>query len=56
MVSRHDSAYDYLPASVDAFPAPAALAERMRAAGFAGVDWDVLTGGIAAVHYGVRLG
>jgi demethylmenaquinone methyltransferase/2-methoxy-6-polyprenyl-1,4-benzoquinol methylase len=56
MLSRHDSAYDYLPASVDAFPAPAALAERMRAAGFAGVDWDVLTGGIAAVHYGVRLG
>jgi demethylmenaquinone methyltransferase/2-methoxy-6-polyprenyl-1,4-benzoquinol methylase len=54
MVSKHGSAYDYLPASVLAFPEPPALAGLMEAAGFRGVEWDVMTGGIVAAHYGQR--
>jgi demethylmenaquinone methyltransferase / 2-methoxy-6-polyprenyl-1,4-benzoquinol methylase len=56
MVSRHGSAYDYLPASVLAFPEPAQLAQRMQAAGFVDVGWDVMTGGIVAAHYGTLPG
>lgn len=52
LISRHDSAYAYLPASVLEFPESAELAERMRAAGFEEVDWESLTSGIVAVHMG----
>ncbi|MEJ2215099.1 MAG: ubiquinone/menaquinone biosynthesis methyltransferase [Gemmatimonadota bacterium] len=52
VVSRHASAYAYLPASVLEFPAPADLAARMEQAGFRDVRWQTLTGGIAAVHVG----
>jgi demethylmenaquinone methyltransferase / 2-methoxy-6-polyprenyl-1,4-benzoquinol methylase len=50
LVSRHGSAYSYLPASVLEFPEPPELADRMRAVGFADVAWEPLTGGIVAVH------
>jgi demethylmenaquinone methyltransferase/2-methoxy-6-polyprenyl-1,4-benzoquinol methylase len=52
LVSRHGSAYNYLPESVLRFPAPAELARRMERAGFSRVQWDVMTGGIVAAHYG----
>jgi demethylmenaquinone methyltransferase / 2-methoxy-6-polyprenyl-1,4-benzoquinol methylase len=54
LVSRHGSAYSYLPESVLRFPEPDALAEKMRRAGFDEVGWSSLTGGIAAIHWGVR--
>jgi demethylmenaquinone methyltransferase / 2-methoxy-6-polyprenyl-1,4-benzoquinol methylase len=54
LVSRHGSAYTYLPESVLGFPEPEALAATMEAAGFGDVRWDSLTGGIAAIHFGVR--
>lgn len=54
MVSKHTSAYDWLPASVLAFPAPPVLADRLRAAGFDQVTWRTLWGGIVAIHVGVR--
>ena len=53
-VSRHGSAYTYLPESVLRFPEPPELAARMQAAGFREVGWTGLTGGIAAIHWGVR--
>lgn len=53
-VSKHRSAYDWLPASVLAFPSPAALGDRMTAAGFSTVGWRSLWGGIVALHTGVR--
>lgn len=56
LVSGHDEAYAYLPESVLAFPEPAALAERMENAGFRSIRWDLLTGGIAAIHVGLRSG
>lgn len=54
MVSKHGSAYSYLPESVLAFPEPPELAARMEAAGFGEVAWETLTGGIAAIHRGTR--
>jgi len=52
LLSRHDEAYTYLPASVDEFPQPTEFAAMMRAAGFARVRWRRLTGGIATLHLG----
>jgi len=52
LVSGRRSAYRYLPDSVMAFPPPAALAERMRAAGFDGVHFHTQTCGVSALHVG----
>lgn len=52
MVSSHDTAYTYLPASVLQFPEPPELAARMEAAGFRNVSWERRTGGIVAIHSG----
>lgn len=54
LISKHGSAYSYLPESVLQFPDPPQLAGRMRDAGFRDVGWRALTGGIAAIHWGVR--
>jgi len=54
MVSKHRDAYDWLPASVMAFPAPDELAERFRRAGFGAVHWRSLAAGICAIHVGTR--
>jgi demethylmenaquinone methyltransferase / 2-methoxy-6-polyprenyl-1,4-benzoquinol methylase len=54
LVSGHPTAYAYLPSSVMEFPAPAALRQRMERAGFRNCGWRLLTGGIAAVHWGER--
>lgn len=54
VVSRHGSAYSYLPDSVRRFPAPEGLADRMREAGLRDVGFERLMGGIAAIHVGVR--
>jgi demethylmenaquinone methyltransferase/2-methoxy-6-polyprenyl-1,4-benzoquinol methylase len=54
LVSKHRSAYDWLPASVLAFPDPPALARRLEAAGFDAVRWQTRWGGIVAIHTGER--
>jgi demethylmenaquinone methyltransferase / 2-methoxy-6-polyprenyl-1,4-benzoquinol methylase len=54
LVSKHDSAYTYLPESVRHFPEPPALAAKLEGAGFGGVGWRTLSGGIAALHWGER--
>jgi demethylmenaquinone methyltransferase/2-methoxy-6-polyprenyl-1,4-benzoquinol methylase len=56
LVSGHGSAYEYLPASVLAFPSPPELAERIGRAGFGDVRWERWTGGIVALHTAVRTG
>jgi len=48
------NAYEYLPDSISKFPNQQALAGMMRAAGFAGVEFENLSGGIAALHFGRR--
>ena len=54
LISGHPTAYAYLPASVAQFPAPQALAGRMAEAGFRDCGYRLLTGGIAAIHWGMR--
>ena len=46
LVSRHDSAYSYLPASVGTFPPPAEFAKILSATGFSQVRAVPLTFGI----------
>lgn len=53
-ISRHGSAYSYLPASVLEFPDPPALAAVMRSVGLRDVTWETRTGGIVAIHSGVK--
>jgi len=52
LVSRHTAAYDYLPASVGAFPPPETFAGVLRAAGFADVAVSPLTFGIVYLYSG----
>jgi demethylmenaquinone methyltransferase/2-methoxy-6-polyprenyl-1,4-benzoquinol methylase len=53
-VSKHTDAYTYLPESVLNFPTPDGLARRLTAAGFHEVNFELLSGGICALHYGTR--
>jgi len=55
-VSRHPTAYRYLPLSVDSFPNEEELARRMARAGFTNVRVTRLSFGIAAIHAGERAG
>jgi demethylmenaquinone methyltransferase/2-methoxy-6-polyprenyl-1,4-benzoquinol methylase len=54
VVSGSRSAYEYLPDSVSKFPDQKRLAEMMRKQGFKDVAYKNLTGGIAAIHVGVK--
>ena len=54
LVSRHGTAYSYLPASVLEFPEPAVLATIMEAVGLEDVKWQTLTGGVVAIHVGSK--
>jgi len=54
VICGHRTAYKYLPRSVANFPDESRLAERMRGAGFTGVEWRSLTLGIAAIHSGTK--
>jgi demethylmenaquinone methyltransferase/2-methoxy-6-polyprenyl-1,4-benzoquinol methylase len=47
-------AYTYLPASVRRFPAPSDLAAAFGRAGFDGVGWKLMGGGIVALHVGTK--
>ena len=53
-VSSNPEAYIYLAESIRAWPDQPALAQRVAAAGWAGVDWSNLTGGIVALHRAVK--
>jgi demethylmenaquinone methyltransferase/2-methoxy-6-polyprenyl-1,4-benzoquinol methylase len=52
IVSGDRSAYAYLPASVGRFPNPEEFGGLMQRAGFEGIAWRPLTGGIAHLHSG----
>jgi demethylmenaquinone methyltransferase/2-methoxy-6-polyprenyl-1,4-benzoquinol methylase len=54
IVSGHRWAYTYLPASVKEFPGPEALERKLAAAGFRETGFELLSGGIAALHWGRR--
>ena len=54
LVSKHTTAYSYLPDSVDRFPGAPEMAERMRRSGFAKVEYQSLSFGIATLFRGVK--
>lgn len=55
LISGSKSAYQYLPDSVMRFPDQKELCLLMRKVGFESVEYENLTGGIAALHTGKRL-
>lgn len=54
MISGIRGPYAYLPASVERFPAPQEMLERMKKAGFDQVNWTPYTFGIAGLYWGKR--
>ncbi len=54
LVSGNRDAYAYLPASVERFDSPQALAERLERTGFVRVSARPLSGGIAHLHLAER--
>ena len=54
VISGSQSAYSYLPASVQKFPDQSQLSLLMEQAGFVQVGYENLSGGIAALHMGQR--
>ena len=50
MISGSKEAYTYLPESIRKFPVAEILAEEFREAGFAEVEYELLTFGIVALH------
>lgn len=54
LISGSRGAYTYLPQSVSRFPDKKRLASMMTEAGFAEVKFTSLTGGVAAIHVGVK--
>lgn len=54
LVSRHESAYTYLPASVGAFVTPAAMAAALARCGFQDVTTSSLALGVVTLYVGRR--
>lgn len=54
MISGDKSAYTYLPESIRDFPGQGNLAKELDAAGFKEISWTNLTGGIVALHVGIK--
>ena len=52
-LSDDPEAYAYLTESLNTFPGPRGLAEKMDAAGFERIRYTVLAGGIVTIHSGV---
>ncbi len=54
VISGVKGPYSYLPASVERFPHPSEMLDRMRAAGFADPIWTPYTFGIAGLYRATR--
>ncbi len=54
VISKHTSAYTWLPESTQAFPGPPELARRLEQAGFSEVGYQLFMGGVTALHVGTR--
>lgn len=53
-VSTNPQAYDYLVESIAAWPDQETLADLLRSAGWRDVTWQNLSGGLVALHSGIR--
>jgi demethylmenaquinone methyltransferase/2-methoxy-6-polyprenyl-1,4-benzoquinol methylase len=56
IISGVQGPYKYLPASVERFPAPEEMLERMRQAGFREASWTPYTFGVAGLYRGSKGG
>lgn len=54
MISGSRGAYEYLPDSVSRFPDQKNLVKMIQRVGFSDVVYENLTGGIAAIHTGIK--
>jgi demethylmenaquinone methyltransferase/2-methoxy-6-polyprenyl-1,4-benzoquinol methylase len=54
VISGVKGPYAYLPASVEKFPDPPEMLERMKRAGFTEVSWSPFTFGIAGLYRGKK--
>lgn len=54
VISKHTTAYSWLPESTRVFPAPAELAGRMKIQGFTDVTYRLFMGGVCAMHIGTK--
>ena len=52
--ATNPDAYIYLAESIQAWPDQEGLADAMRAAGWSAITWKTLSGGVVAVHSGIR--
>jgi demethylmenaquinone methyltransferase/2-methoxy-6-polyprenyl-1,4-benzoquinol methylase len=53
-ISKHTTAYSWLPESTRVFPPPPELVRRLEAQGFEKVDYELLMGGVCAFYVGTR--
>lgn len=54
LISHDDSAYTYLPASMEAFPQPEQMEGILRKAGFAEVQWRRFSFGISTMYLATK--
>jgi demethylmenaquinone methyltransferase/2-methoxy-6-polyprenyl-1,4-benzoquinol methylase len=54
LISKHTTAYTWLPESTFRFPEPPELARRLEAQGFRDVGFELFMGGVCALHVGTR--
>jgi demethylmenaquinone methyltransferase/2-methoxy-6-polyprenyl-1,4-benzoquinol methylase len=53
-ISKHTTAYSWLPESTRVFPTPPELARRIEKQGFEKVDYELLMGGVCALYVGTK--
>lgn len=53
-ISKHTTAYTWLPESTIAFPGPSELARRLEMQGFRDASYRLFMGGVCALHVGTR--
>jgi demethylmenaquinone methyltransferase / 2-methoxy-6-polyprenyl-1,4-benzoquinol methylase len=53
-ISKHTTAYSWLPESTQVFPPPAELVRRMQAQGFTETSCQLLMGGVCALYVGTK--
>jgi demethylmenaquinone methyltransferase / 2-methoxy-6-polyprenyl-1,4-benzoquinol methylase len=54
VISKHTTAYSWLPESARVFPPPAELARRIRDQGFVEVNYELLMGGVCALYVATK--
>lgn len=54
-IAKDRESYQYLAESIRRFPAPQSFAQMISDAGFSRVKYETLSGGICAIHQGVRI-